>query len=284
MSDRPAGKDESIIVKLGTLPPNLYFWVHLAGIILMFIPLIYPLGLPVQTSQPVIDYVNTLDALPEGSVVAVSFGASASLLDEQEAQFLATWKILFSNKLKVIFYSTTEDANIILDRELGVVKPSSYGYTYGVDYVLLGYSPLGEAGEAAFVQNIRSLYPVDYYGTPLNNIPLMKDINDASGIDLVIFEYTACTSVEWVIRQWVVPFNKPALGTTLGCCGPMAAPYYPSQLKGFLSGSGAGTEIEVVSGFPGPGAAMSDSKSLGILPWLLSMVFANLAWFLRRSK
>ena len=191
MSDRPAGKDESIIVKLGTLPPNKYFWVHLAGIILMFIPLIYPLGLPVQTSQPVIDYHRTIENLPEGSVVAVSFGAAASLLDEQEAQFLATWKILFSNKLKVIFYSTTEDGNIILNRHLeNSVKPSSYGYSYGVDYVLLGYSPLGEAGQSAFVRNIRSLYPVDYYGTPLDNIPLMKDINDQSGVDLIIFEYT----------------------------------------------------------------------------------------------
>jgi hypothetical protein len=285
MSDRPAGKDESIIVKLGTLPPSKYFLVHLAGIILMFIPLIFPLGLPVQTSQPVVDYYRTISDLPEGSVVAVSMGASAALLDEQEAQFLATWKIIFSNKLKVIFYSTTEDSNIILERHLGTkVKPSDYGYTYGVDYVLLGYSPLGEAGQSAFVRNIRSLYPVDYYGTPLDNIPLMSDINDQSGVDLIIYEYTSCTDVEWVIRQWVVPFNKPALVTTLGCCGPMAAPYYPSQIKGFLTGSGAGTEIEVVSGFPGPGAAMSDSKSLGILPWLLSMVFANLAWFLRRSK
>jgi hypothetical protein len=284
MSDRPAEEGENILVKLGTLPPSRYFWVHLAGIILMFIPLVYPIGLPVQTSQPVIDYYNTIVNLPQDSVVAVSFGASAALLDEQQAQFLATWKILFNKGYKVIFYSTTEDGPIILDRQLGQVKPESYGYQYGKDYVRLGYNPLGEAGQQSFSRNIRGIYPSDYYGTPLDNIELMKNINDQNGIDLIIYEYTSCTDVEWVIRQWTVPYNKPTVITTLGCCGPMAAPYYPKQIQGFLSGSGAGTEIEVVSGYPGPGAAMSDSKSLGILPWLLSILLANIAWFMRRSK
>jgi len=197
----------------------------------MFIPLISPLGLPVVVSEPVKDYYNHIVDLPEGSVIAVSFGASASLLDEQEAQFLATWKTIFEQGHNVIFYCTTEDAPIIIRNELEVVVPESYGYTYGTDYVILPYSPLGEAGEAAFAQNIRSIYTTDIDGTSLDAIPLMEDINDETGIDLLIFQYTACTSVEWVVRQWVVPYNKPVLGTTLGCCGPMAAPYYPTQQR-----------------------------------------------------
>ena len=115
----------------------------------MFIPLIRPLGLPVVVSEPVKDYYNSIVDLPEGSVIAVSFGASASLLDEQEAQFLATWKTIFEQGHKVIFYCSTEDSPIVIRNELEVVVPESYGYTYGTDYVILPYSPLGEAGQTA---------------------------------------------------------------------------------------------------------------------------------------
>jgi len=249
----------------------------------MFIPLVYPLGLPVVLSEPVKDYYNSIVELPEGSVIAVSFGASASLLDEQEAQFLATWKTIFQSGHKVIFYCSTEDASIVINNELADVVPESYGYTYGEDYVILPYSPLGEAGQAAFAQSIRSIYSSDINGDPLNSIPLMQDIDNHEGIDLLIYQYTSCTDIEWAVRQWVVPYDKPVIATTLGCCGPMAAPYYPTQIQGFLSGSGAGTELEVVSGNPGPGAAMGDAKNLGILPFLAAVLWMNVKPFIGKE-
>jgi len=249
----------------------------------MFIPLISPLGLPVTVSEPVKDYYNSIVELPEGSVIAVSFGASASLLDEQEAQFLATWKTIFKNGYKVIFYCSTEDASIIINNELAEVVPESFGYTYGEDYVILPYSPLGEAGQAAFAQSIRSIYSTDINGDPLNSIPLMQDIDNHEGIDLLIYQYTSCTDIEWAVRQWVVPYKTAVIATTLGCCGPMAAPYYPTQIQGFLSGSGAGTELEVVSGNPGPGAAMSDAKNLGILPFLAAIIWMNVKPFIGKE-
>jgi len=249
----------------------------------MFIPLISPLGLPVTVSEPVKDYYNSIVELPEGSVIAVSFGASASLLDEQEAQFLATWKTIFKNGYKVIFYCSTEDASIVINNELDEVVPESFGYTYGEDYVILPYSPLGEAGQAAFAQSIRSIYSTDINGDPLNSIPLMQDIDNHEGIDLLIYQYTSCTDIEWAVRQWVVPYKTAVIATTLGCCGPMAAPYYPTQIQGFLSGSGAGTELEVVSGNPGPGAAMSDAKNLGILPFLAAIIWMNVKPFIGKE-
>jgi hypothetical protein len=249
----------------------------------MFIPLVRPLGLPVVLSEPVNDYYNSIVELPEGSVIAVSFGASASLLDEQEAQFLATWKTIFQSGHKVIFYCSTEDASIVINNELADVVPESFGYTYGEDYVILPYSPLGEAGQAAFAQSIRSIYSTDINGDPLNSIPLMQDIDNHEGIDLLIYQYTSCTDIEWAVRQWVVPYDKPVIATTLGCCGPMAAPYYPTQIQGFLSGSGAGTELEVVSGNPGPGAAMGDAKNLGILPFLAAVLWMNVKPFIGKE-
>lgn len=260
-----------------------YRWLYLLLLAFTIIPIVRPLGLPVVVSEPTKDFQRALTQLPPGSVVACSFAGSAALLDEQEAQFLATYKILFSRDLKVIIYCPNSDAPVILNTMLPPIV-GQYNKAYGVDYVNLGYAPLGEPGEAAFAADIRSVFPSDYYGTPLDQIPLMKDIRDQSNIDLIWFQYTSCTDVEWVIRQWVVPFNKPAIITTLGCCGPMAAPYYPTQIQGFLSGSGMGTEIEVFSGFPGPGAVASDAKNLTILPFLLFFILGNLGYFGKKLK
>jgi len=270
----------SIWDKLGNVD---YRWLYALSLVLMIIPILRPLGLPTVVSEPTKGFYNAIVDLPPGSVVAVSFGASLSLLDEQEAQFIATWKILFQHDLKVIFYCTYADSMIILNEELDkIVKPQSYGKVYGEDYVRLPYAPLGEPGEAAFATNIRGVFPADIYGTPLDEIPLMKDINDYKGIDLVHFQYTSCTDIEWPIRQWVVPYGMKCIVSTLGCCGPMAAPYYPKQIPGFLSGSGMGTELEVLSGNPGPGAVMSDAKNFGVLGLLLFLVIGNLSYLGKR--
>jgi len=106
--------------------------------------------------------------------------------------------------------------------------------------------------------------------------------SDHTDIDLLIFQHTACTSVEWPIRQWVVPYGMKVITMTLGCCGPMAAPYYPKQILGFLAGSGMGTELEVLSGHPGPGAVMSDAKNFGVLGLLVFLVFGNLSYLGKR--
>jgi len=267
----------SFLSKLGNID---YRWLYITSLILTAIPLFVPIGLTVTLSEPVKDYYAVIQDLPEGSVIAVSFGGSAALLDEQEAQFLATWKTIFSLGHKVLFYSTTEDGPMILTNHLGdKVKPEDYGYTYGVDYVELGFSPLGEPGQASFATDIRGVYQVDRRGTPLDDLPMMDNFNNWEGIDLLIYQYTSCTDIEFAVRQWTVPYQTEVIATTLGCCGPMAAPYYPSQIAGFLSGSGAGTELEVLSGNPGPGAAMSDSKSIGILPQLIFIAFGNIAYF-----
>ena len=256
-----------------------YRWLYALSLVLMVVPILRPFGLPTVVSEPTKGYYKAIVDLPPGSVIAVSFGSSLALLDEQEAQFIATWKIYFQHDLKVIFYCTYADSMIILNEELDkIVKPESYGKLYGEDYVRLPYAPLGESGEASFATNIRGVYPTDIYGTPLDEIPMMKDINDYRGIDLIHFQYTSCTDVEFPIRQWVVPYGMKCIITTLGCCGPMAAPYYPKQIQGFLSGSGMGTELEVLSGNPGPGAIMSDAKNLGILGLLLFLLLGNISY------
>jgi hypothetical protein len=275
-------KPKTFWEKLGEID---YRWLYLLSIIFVIIPILHPLGMAVSVSPNTVGYYDAINNLKPGSVVAVSFGASAALLSDQEAMFIATWKMLFQRDLKVIVYGTYPDSTIVFNNEMLTVDPlGKYGKKYGVDYVYLGYMNMGEAGETSISKNIRGIYPTDDKGTPLDQIPLMQGINDQSKIDLVIFQYTSCTDIEFPIRQWVVPYNKPCIAMTLGTCGPMAAPYYPTQIQGFLAGASGGVQIEVYSGNPGAGATINDAMNLGILPFLFFFVLGNLSYLGKRFK
>ena len=276
-------EEKDIWYKLGNIDVR---WMVLACILLIFVPLIRPIGLPTLVSEPTKDFYHAIVDLPPGSVIAVSFGAGFGALDEREAQFIATFKTIFETDVKLMVYCYSSEGPMVLERIIaegtGIADPLKYGKVYGEDYVRLGYAPLGEPGEATMVADIRSIFSTDYKGTPLDEIPMMEDINNADDIDLLWADYGSCTDIEWYIRQWVVPTHTPVIATMLGCCAPMAAPYYPDQCVGFLSGSGMGTEMEIISKNPGPGARTSDIKNLAILPFLLFLILGNISAFGKR--
>jgi hypothetical protein len=276
-------EEKDIWYKLGNIDVR---WMFLACILLIFVPMIKPMGLPTLVSEPTKGYYNAITDLPPGSILAVSFGAGFGALDEREAQFIATFKTIFETDVNLLVWCQSSEGPMVLEYIIGegtgIADPLKYGKVYGEDYVLLGYAPLGEPGETAIATDIRSMFSTDYRGTPLEELPMMEDIHNADDIDLLWADYGACTTIEWYIRQWVVPTRTRLIATTLGCCGPMAAPYYPDQLEGFLSGSGMGTEMEIISKNPGPGARTSDIKNLAILPFLLFLILGNISAFGKR--
>jgi len=270
-------KKPTIWEKMGKVD---YRWVYALTIILVIIPVIQPIGIPCKTTKVVEDYYDVLDNLQPGSVVAVSLGGGISMQDELKSQLICTWKILFEKDAKVIWFSTNRDGPIMLDWTFNIVKPSQYGKVYGEDYVRLGFTPLGEPGQASFAIDIRSVYPTDYQGTSLDDLPITKDVIGHEDIDLLIFIYTSCTDVEFVIRQWAVPYpDVKVLAITIGGCGPMAAPYIPDQILGFLHGSVGGAELEIVAGLPGPGALINDAKNLGIFGLLIFLILGNASYW-----
>jgi hypothetical protein len=201
-------------------------------------------------------------------------------MDEQESQFLATWKVLFQRDLKVVFYCPRQEGAVVLHEELTqIVVPENYGKVYGEDYVRLGFNRLEEAGQAAFALDIRSVYKTDYLGTPIDDIPMMKDIHSHEDIDLMIWQHTAGETIDMGVRQWVATFNVPLIDICLSGGAPMVQPYYPTQVKGYLAGALGGTQLEIYANVPGPGVSMTDSTNLGILGMLIFVILGNASYW-----
>ena len=59
----------------------------------------------------------------------------------------------------------------------------------------------------------------------------------------------------------------------------MSMNYFPDVMPGGLWGVKGGTELEVLSKFPGPGARLSDAQNLGLMPFILFLILGNIGYF-----
>jgi hypothetical protein len=265
-----------MLEKVGNAVNRVLF---LAPILLIVASVLMPIRVPISVSEPTRDFFEAIDSLPPGSVVAISFSGSLKSLEDQEAQFIAVWKILFQRDLKVLFYSASPDGPIILDSHLGVkVIPEDYGKVYGEDYVRLGYAPLEEAGQASFALSIRRVYSSDHEGRPLDGIPMMEDVDGHEDIDLLIYQASGRNDVSWAVRQWTASFDTPLIVMTASNMGPLVTVYYPGQIKGFVSGLQGGRELEIVGGLADD-AMISDARSLPIIALVVVVILGNITLF-----
>lgn len=258
-------------------------WLYILSIICIIIPIVSPLGLPMKISKPTKDFYNIIDSLPEGSVIVYEEGSIAGQYDVTRAACISALKLVFDRSFKLIVFCDSADGPVLFKDMMSRIDPEgSYGKVYGEDYVVLGFAPGGETASASFATDMRKTFPTDYYGKSIDQIPMMNDINSAEDVDLIIQVFVGCYNCDWIVRQWVVPYGTTYVGITAECCAPMIAAYYPASCKGYLSGTMGATELEVLSKTPGEGATVSDAKNLGLLPMILFIVLANIAYLSKK--
>lgn len=274
-----AGK--SFIDVLEEIPREVLYTIVL---IAMIIPLLRPLGLPVPVSAPIKEWYDAIEAMPPGSYVLVSHSALGSYPAFESMQ-IATLHHLFSKPVKVVFFSIDATCLIVYDTLLSKVDPKAYGKTYGVDYFHIGYIAGGETAMKALAEDFKAAVPADYKGTPLDQIPMAKDIRNIRDFYMVIcFTSAGETSIGWV-RQWVTVY--PAIKYL--CCVldmmlPTMKPYYDAKQITALVGSAPGGEYEFLIGKPGSGIKKADAFSGALLVVLVFIILGNIASLAKRMR
>jgi hypothetical protein len=248
--------------------------------VLLLWPLVRPLGLPVSVSSWTQQTYEAIEKLQAGDRVIMDFYYAPAGMADVHPQTIAVFKHLLKKGVRIICVAFYDQGAGIADNVIREFE--AMGFTYGEDFVHLGFLAGAETGQSAFINDIQKAIPVDYRGKPVGSLPIMQGVNSGADVQMLIYFTSTLTPEVWV-RQ-MGPFNKPIIAGVITVMGPQAEPFLHSgQLAGFLVGMRCGAEYEVISKDPGPAVAAMDAQSMGHMLIIVFIIMGNLAFFAERS-
>ena len=223
-----------------------------------------------------------IEALPPRSLVWVPFDLWASNRAEVGPGALAVMRHLMRRGHRIVATSLIPDGVSISEAVMGKAAAET-GRTYGTDWVVLGY----KAGNATVIKqacgSLPAAFPVDIHHTPLDQIPLTRDLRNMRQAALVfvvcdnnLFDgYAAIAATE----------NKMTVaGITNAVMVPILTPYVNAgQITGLLGGLRGGAEYESLTGIAGDATAGMTAQSVMHLLLMGLIVTANASYAAERA-
>lgn len=253
------------------------------------LPLFFDVSMYVETTSEVRGVFNAVDTLSAGSKVLISFDFDPGSMPELQPMAESFFRHCFSRDLKVIVMGLWPQgplqANWALDVILNEPDIKKKNLEYGVDYVNLGYTAGNEVIIQRMGSDIHAAFPTDYYGTPLDDIPLMKGVRNFDNIDFV-YNLSAGYpgTMEWV--QFAADRFRATLGAgNTAVQAPLMYPYLGKrQLVGILGGMKGAAEYEVLAKRPARGVRYMFSQGIAHAVVIFFVIVGNVAYFATRKK
>ena len=258
--------------------------------LLVMLPLIKPLGLGVNSGPRAKALFDAIDAIPAGKTVLIAVDFDPSSMPELYPMLTAVMRHAFAKNLKVLLCGLWVTGAGLADQAAQTI-PKEYGKEYGKDVVYLGWKAGVDAVILGMGENIKNVYPVDYYGKPLESLPMMGEVKQLRDIPIA-FAISAGTPGygDWLLYAQ----SRYGMKVGAGVTAVSAADAYPflqsGQLTGLLAGMKGGAEYEVLIQRAGyskaymPAVAAMDSQSLAHVVILVLVIVGNIAYFATRKR
>ncbi|MGI6344462.1 MAG: hypothetical protein ACOX18_05280 [Bacillota bacterium] len=257
--------------------------IYVLLMIAVTVPLVSPLGIPINTSNLTKAVYNLVDGLEEGDTVLFSLDYSAGSAPEVHPQAVAIMKHVMNKGVKVVLVSFW-DAGPMFGEQL--YQPYlEEGKVYGEDFVNLGYISGGETAIRNFGHNIPATAKVDFHNNSVADMPIMQGIKDARDFALVIDFVSGNPGLpEWV-RQVQASLNINLCAGAVTVEVPQTMPFVQSgQVKGLLQGLRGAAEYELLMEIPGGSVSMMDAQSLGHMVIIGFILLGNVAFLLDKNR
>ncbi len=249
----------------------------------VLIPSLIPIGLPIRITPEVQNVYNRIDALPAGSIVMFPLEYDPSTAAELEPMAIAMLRHAFSKNLRVLGLCLSPTGVTLVEGEIARVA-REYHKEYGKDYVYLGYQAYPGIVIMTMGENFRTPFPLDYYGTPLDDIPMMRGVKNYDNVALV-FTVNATSGIDY----WIIYGQgryKFQLG--LGSAAVMATNYYQyvqsGQLFGIISGLRGAAEYEILIKQGTVARKGMDVQSIAHALIILFIIMGNITYVIERRR
>ncbi len=247
------------------------------------LPLLFPVNLPISVSPRVRAAYETIDAVPNGSPILLSLDYEPDVMAELQPMAIAVLRHCFRKNLKPVVLTLYPAAPGLIERALAIASEAE-GKKRNVDYVFLGYKSGSQAVILGMGESIRGLFPKDFWGTPLDEIPIMKGIDSYAGFPLVV-NLSGSKIADYYIQIAHTRYHRPLV---LGSTAVMATDYYPylssKQLLGLIGGMKGAAEYERLIDIVGDARKGMDAQSLVHVVIVALVLLGNVAFLSSRGR
>ena len=204
------------------------------------------LKMPVIPSATVMSLYNKIEDAPPGKIVIVESDWGVNITAESEGQLRAVFEHLMRRKVKFAVLSWVDNPQG-QQGGLRVVNEiaEKHVYEYGIDWVAWGgLKKTGGATLQALAKDIHGTVVTDVNGTPIGEIPMMKNIRRISDVYLIF-----AVTYDWTWTQWL-GFVQGVYGTNyaIGVSAITSSTAYTftdtGQMCGLLAGAPGAAEYE----------------------------------------
>jgi hypothetical protein len=258
-------------------------WIFLCIALAVFVPFVTGLkflqGTPTPATVAVYDYI---DRLPPGRPVMLIFDYGPAGMPEIHPMAMALIRHCFMRKVPIIAMTLYPQGPPMADLAFSKVVPD-FDVRYGRDYVNLGFKPGGSAVILGIGSGFETTYPSDTRGTPLSQLPIMRDVKNYSDLGLAIDLATGSTPSAWI----AFAHQRFRLPVALGITAVMATDNYvylqTGQIVGLINGMRGAAEYEHLVEHPDVGSLGMSSQSVAHLVIILFVILGNIGYFAGRA-
>ena len=250
----------------------------------IIIPLLVPLGFPIKVSPSVKSLYDAVEELPPGSKILISCDFGASTYPEIYPMCLAVLRHAFKTEIKPIIIGLWPEGIPFAERALAVTTEEA-GKVYGEDYVNLGFKAGGIVVMQALGRSFGEAFPVDAYGTPVEEIPVMKGVVNYDNIEMVIDLSAGDPGIPFWVMIAQGRFGKKVGGGCTAVSAPQFFAYLQSgQLVGLMGGMKGAAEYETLIDRKDLGTAGMDAQSIAHAVIVIFIIIGNITFFIERAR
>lgn len=278
---------DSIIDKLANIQNMGEKTVYILIILGVLIPTVIPLGLPVAISEPTREIYQYINSLEPGSTVLFAVDIGAVTMPECYGAMIAVMRHIFSLEgIRLICTTRGTMGSDLLAMGMRDTYGGPFnipGKEYGTDYIVLPYIPGAETWVAQLATDPQSIYTLDYFYNPVEELPLFAEFHDGSDIDLIV-EFCHGPQFYDYIRHFNAAYGTPIAISVVAYIYAEVMPYYATgQFIGYMVGLRGAGEYEKLVGKPGVALAGADALS-GSYAWIIAVILiGNIMNFVKKA-
>lgn len=264
--------------------PRHFIYLLLFGVVVW--QLLAPIRMPIVPSHPSQGVYDAIAAVPDDKIIIITTDWDASTQAETGPQTQAMIHACFQNHKKFAIMNLQPPMGVKLANDLAQEAAEEYGAVYGEDWCNWGYKYGYENVLMSMAKNIPNAIGKDFYGTPVEQLPMMEGVESVKEVGLVCIVTGLSAMTEMWIGLIQGPYNIPVASAYTAVMAPIYYPYLDSgQLQGMLVGAKGAAELESVVARPGKAVAIMNVQSWAHVLIILLIILGNVGFiFARRAR